>query len=73
MDKKILIKLGTRIREKRKSLGLSQELLAEKANIDRSYMGGIERGERNITFLILCKICQALEIDIASITKNLPE
>ena len=73
MDKRILIKLGSRIREKRKSLGLSQELLAEKANIDRSYMGGIERGERNITFLILCKICQALGIDIASITKNLPE
>jgi transcriptional regulator with XRE-family HTH domain len=73
MDKKILLKLGSRIRDKRKSLGLSQELLAEKANIDRSYMGGIERGERNITFLILCKICQALEIDIASITKNLPE
>lgn len=73
MDKKVLTKLGSRIREKRKSLGLSQELLAEKASIDRSYMGGIERGERNITFLILCKICQAMEIDIATITKNLPE
>ena len=42
--------LGNRIREHRKQLGLTQEDLAHKAEIDRSYIGGVERGERNLTF-----------------------
>lgn len=64
--------LGARIREKRKSLSWTQELLADKAEIDRSYIGGVERGERNLTFTILCQICDALGCDVAELTRGLP-
>lgn len=53
-DKKILIKLGCNIRKARKEKNLSQEKLAFKANIDRTYIGGVERGERNISIMNLC-------------------
>jgi len=65
--------LGERIREKRKSLGWTQEDLADYAGIDRSYIGGVERGERNLTFNVLCEICSALGCDVAALTKGLPE
>ena len=42
-----MVALGKRVREVRKSKGISQEKLAEMAGIDRSYMGNIERGEKN--------------------------
>ncbi|ERE05404.1 helix-turn-helix domain-containing protein [Pseudogulbenkiania ferrooxidans] len=67
-----LKKLGTRIREKRKSRGWTQEALAELAEIDRSYIGGVERGERNLTFSVLCQICSALNCDVAELTKGIP-
>lgn len=73
MKNDALHKLGFRIREKRKSLGWTQEELADYAGIDRSYIGGIERGERNITLQILCQICSALQCDIASLTIDIPE
>lgn len=64
--------LGQRIRERRKAIGLTQEELAAKAEIDRSYIGGVERGERNVTFTMLCIICSALDCDVASLTFGLP-
>jgi transcriptional regulator with XRE-family HTH domain len=64
--------LGQRIREKRKVLNWTQEYLADQAGIDRSYIGGVERGERNVTFSILCQICAALRCDIAELTQGLP-
>ena len=72
MEKDVLEVLGSRIRAKRKSLGWSQEDLADYAGIDRSYIGGVERGERNLTFRVLCQICTALECDVATLTNNLP-
>ena len=65
--------LGERIRQMRKSCGLTQEALADKAKIDRSYVGGVERGERNLTFTMLCQLCEALECDVAALTAGLPE
>lgn len=73
MEVSVLEELGSRIREKRKALGLTQEALAARAEIDRSYIGGVERGERNLTFTMLCEVCSALECDVAALTKNLPE
>lgn len=52
--------LGKVIRASRQSAGLSQEALADAAEIDRSHMGKIERGERNVTVLNLFKISTAL-------------
>ena len=55
-----LEKLGAVIRGRRKAINLSQEALADAAGIDRSHTGKIERGERNLTFLNLLRIAQAL-------------
>lgn len=68
-----LEKLGQRIRDARKALGWTQEELADRAHIDRSYIGGVERGERNLTFAMLCQICVALRCDVAKLTKGIPE
>ena len=59
-----LIKLGEQIRKLRSEQGFSQEEFAAEVGIDRSYMGGIERGERNIAALNLIKIAKALNIDV---------
>ncbi len=59
-----MIAFGKRVREARRSKGISQERLAEMAGIDRSYMGNIERGEKNITLKKAYEICDALEIEI---------
>ena len=59
-----LIDLGNAIREKRLANSLSQEQLAEKAKLHRTYIGMVERAERNITILNLLKICQALDISL---------
>lgn len=64
--------LGQRIRTRRKAQGLTQEELADIAGIDRSYIGGVERGERNITFNMLCQICKALQCDVGALTIGLP-
>lgn len=71
-DATTLGELGARIRTRRKALELSQESLALLAEVDRSYFGAIERGERNVTFTVLCRLCIALECDIAYLTKGLP-
>jgi len=57
-----LVSLGSAIRAARKAKGFSQEALAELAGIDRSYMGGIERGEHNLAIMNLLKISDALGV-----------
>ena len=57
-----LVGLGAAIRAARQAKGLSQEALAEIADIDRSYMGGIERGEHNLAIMNLLKIADALGV-----------
>lgn len=64
--------LGKRIRSRRRELGLSQEALAHEANLDRSYVGRIERGEHNLTFAALVKLCRAMQCDVATLTQGLP-
>lgn len=74
MNESVALKiLGQRIRDRRKQLQWTQEVLADRAGVDRSYMGGVERGERNITFTILCQISAALSCDVAYLTKGIPE
>jgi len=68
----VLNKLGGQIRAQRKAVGLTQESLALLAGVDRSYFGAVERGERNITFTVLCRICLALECDVASLSVGIP-
>lgn len=56
--------VGSRIRELRINMGLSQEKLAFKAGIDRTYLAGIESGKRNATITSIEKIVSALEISM---------
>jgi len=72
VSKPLLRQLGSRIRSRRKEIGLSQEKLALVAGMDRSYVGGIERGEKNITFLVLCRLCETLRCDVAALTRGIP-
>ena len=67
-----LLKLGLRIRASRNILGLSQKVFSKECGVDRSYFGGVERGERNLTFPSLCQICAGLNRDIAAVTKGIP-
>ncbi|MFH1260181.1 MAG: helix-turn-helix transcriptional regulator [Elusimicrobiota bacterium] len=70
MKQPILIKFGQRVREKRLKLGLSQEELAARAGVHRTYVGMIERAEKNITLLNIEKILKALKINIADFFKT---
>ena len=62
-----LIKVGQQIRELRECKGLSQEAFASVAGLDRSYMGGIERGERNISVKNLIRVAKALNVEIGGL------
>ena len=60
--KKILILFGNKVRQLRKDKGLSQEELSFKADLHRTYIGMIERAEKNITLTNIEKIAKALEV-----------
>lgn len=60
-DSDLLLRLGREIRASRKACNLSQEALADAAGIDRSHMGKIERGERNVSLLNVERIASALK------------
>ena len=59
---KVIVDLGAAIRRARAGVGLSQEALAADADLDRSYVGGIERGEHNLTVMSVIKIAGALKM-----------
>ena len=61
-DERIQRHFGERVRELRKRKGLSQEALALACDLDRTYIGGVERGERNISLINIYKIAHALGV-----------
>jgi ribosome-binding protein aMBF1 (putative translation factor) len=61
-DTQIQHQFGQRVRELRKQKDLSQEALALDCDLDRTYIGGVERGERNISLLNIHKIAEALGV-----------
>ena len=65
-----LIKLGNRIRDLRKAKGFSQEDFAYEVGLDRTYMGSVERGERNIAAINLIRIAKALKVEVGDIFPN---
>lgn len=65
--KEILVRFGMKVREIRKMRGLSQEELSFKANLHRTYIGMIERAEKNITLVNISKIADALEVSISDL------
>jgi transcriptional regulator with XRE-family HTH domain len=60
----ILRSLGKRVRHLRVCRGWSQEILAEKADLDPTYVGDIERGQRNPSYLSLAKLAKALNLSL---------
>ena len=64
-------KVGSRIKELRRALGLSQEKLALKAEVDRTYLAGVEQGKRNPSIKSLEKILKALEVSFGEIFKDM--
>ena len=66
----ILIDFGVKVRELRKLKNLSQEELSYKADLHRTYIGMIERAEKNITLMNIAKIANALDIEIFELFNN---
>ncbi len=64
MKKEILIKFGNKVRKERNKLGLSQEELAARAGVHRTYIGMIERAEKNITLENIEKVAKALNLKL---------
>ena len=60
---------GRRIRVLREAMGISQEELADRAGMHRTYLGGIERGERNPALKNIGALAKALEVDISELFK----
>lgn len=67
----IKIRLGKKIREIRMSKGISQEKLAEMADLDRTYITGIETGKRNISITVIEKLSIALQMSILEVFKGI--
>lgn len=61
------VAFGKAVRELRKERGLSQEAFADLAGIDRSYMGHIERGEKNVTLTKIYQLSDALGVTVVEL------
>ncbi len=71
VNNSLLAAFGQALRAKRKEHGLSQEELAARASLDRSYVGGVERGERNVSLINLDKLARALNLTLAELLADL--
>ena len=65
-----LVALGSAIRAVRLSKGISQEMLALMAEIDRSYVGRVERGDNNAAVLTLVRLASALDTTVAKLMQR---
>lgn len=70
---KSLIRLGENLRNAREKRGLSQEELAYQAGVHRTYVGGVERGEYNVTVLTLLKFTKSLGMSLRDALRGLQE
>ncbi len=66
-----LEKFGKQVRQLRKGLGLSQEDLAELTDLHRTYIGGIERGERNVALINIVRLAKALNVSPSELLKGI--
>jgi len=66
----IRLRFGKAVRKKRNKLGVSQEEFADICGLDRTYIGGIERGERNVALVNIEKIANALKISLPELFRG---
>jgi transcriptional regulator with XRE-family HTH domain len=66
----IRVRFGSALRERRNKLGVSQEAFADMCQLDRTYIGGIERGERNVALVNIEKIAKTLRISISELFRG---
>jgi transcriptional regulator with XRE-family HTH domain len=66
-DRRFLNELGFRIRERRQQLGWSQAELADRSGLHRTYIGAVERGERNVSILNLRQIAKSLRMTLVAL------
>jgi transcriptional regulator with XRE-family HTH domain len=71
MEKKLLLAFGRRLRAERERMGLSQEDFAEAACLHRTYIGGVERGERNLSLVNIARIARALKLSPAELLRGI--
>ncbi|WP_365673646.1 helix-turn-helix transcriptional regulator [Okeania sp. SIO3I5] len=72
MSENIELKMfGQQVRKLRQAKGLSQEKLAELAGLHRNYIGGIERGERNVALLNILRLARALEVSPSKLLEGI--
>ena len=67
----IRVRFGKALRKRRLKLGVSQEEFADICGLDRTYIGGIERGERNVSLLNIEKIARALRISLSELFRGM--
>lgn len=70
MKTSLLKKFGERIREARMKMGMSQELLAKKSGLHRTYIGMIERAEKNVTLQNISRILKAMRMKLSDFFKD---
>jgi len=66
----IRIRFGRALRQRRSKMGVSQEAFADLCGLDRTYVGGIERGERNVALVNLEKIAKALNLSLSELFRH---
>ncbi len=66
-DQKFLRDLGKRLRDQREARGLTQAQLAEKCNLHRTFIGSVERGERNVSILNLRLLARMLRVSLGTL------
>ncbi len=66
----VRIRFGKVLRERRRKLGVSQEAFADLCGLDRTYIGGIERGERNVALINIEKLARALKISLSELFRG---
>jgi transcriptional regulator with XRE-family HTH domain len=66
----IRVRFGKALRQRRNKLGVSQEAFADMCELDRTYIGGIERGERNVALVNIEKLAKTLRISISDLFRG---
>jgi transcriptional regulator with XRE-family HTH domain len=66
----VRIRFGKALRQRRRRLGVSQEEFADMCGLDRTYVGGIERGERNVSLVNIERLAKSLQVSLSDLLRG---